>query len=84
MTAAGGGGRGKGRGGLGGGWDAGHQHRQMGTQGFSADRSPEETASLREQLCQVFPGQDNMVALVLQCHPAETDMNVLSDLILEQ
>ncbi|CAN9509560.1 unnamed protein product [Ophioblennius macclurei] len=49
-----------------------------------ASRSSEATAVLREQLCQVFPGQDNMVTLVLQCHAAETDLNVLSDLILEQ
>ncbi|XP_068584289.1 protein KHNYN [Cebidichthys violaceus] len=85
--------RGKGRG-HGKGWDAGHQqgwdagHQQgwhdASGPGFGADRSPEETAGLREQLCQVFPGQDNMVALVLQSHPAETDMNVLSDLILRQ
>uniref|UniRef100_A0AAQ4RD13 KH and NYN domain containing n=1 Tax=Gasterosteus aculeatus aculeatus TaxID=481459 RepID=A0AAQ4RD13_GASAC len=53
-------------------------------QGRLAERGPEETAALREQLCQVFPGQDNMVALVLQSHPAETDINVLSDLLLEQ
>uniref|UniRef100_A0A671VV38 KH and NYN domain containing n=1 Tax=Sparus aurata TaxID=8175 RepID=A0A671VV38_SPAAU len=64
------------------GWDAGHQHREFGA--LAVDRSPEETAILREQLCQVFAGQDNMVALVLQCHPAETDINVLSSLILEQ
>lgn len=50
----------------------------------AVDRSPEETASLREQLCQVFTGQDNTVALVLQCNPMETDINVLSDLILQQ
>ena len=48
------------------------------------DRTPEETAGLREQLSQVFPDQDNMVTLVLQCHTAEKDINVLSDLILEQ
>lgn len=60
-------------------WD---RPRQLGTQ--AADRSTEETACLREQLCQVFAGQENMVVLVLQCHPAERDINVLSDLILEQ
>lgn len=60
-------------------WD---RPRQFGTP--AADRSLEETACLREQLCQVFTGQDNMVVLVLQCHPAERDINVLSDLILEQ
>ncbi|XP_076580681.1 protein KHNYN [Chaetodon auriga] len=81
LDGACGGSRGKGRG-HGKGWDAGHQHRQLGASG--ADRSREETANLREQLCQVFAGQDNMVALVLQCNPAETDINVLSDLILEQ
>uniref|UniRef100_A0A096LRR0 KH and NYN domain containing n=1 Tax=Poecilia formosa TaxID=48698 RepID=A0A096LRR0_POEFO len=47
-------------------------------------RSPEETAHLREQLLNIFEGQDNMVTLVLQCHLAERDINVLSDLILEQ
>lgn len=64
------------------------EHREHEAAGpgpvLSANRSPEETASLREQLCQVFPGQDNMVMLVLQCHPALTDINVLSDLILEK
>lgn len=69
LDATRGGGRGKGRGR---GWDA------------VTDRTPEETARLREQLCQIFLGQDNTVALVLQCHSAETDINVLSDLILEQ
>uniref|UniRef100_A0A3P8TFH5 KH and NYN domain containing n=1 Tax=Amphiprion percula TaxID=161767 RepID=A0A3P8TFH5_AMPPE len=69
-----GGGRGRGRG----------QRRGWQHGGPAVDRSLEETAALREQLCQVFSGQDNMVTLVLQCHPAETDVNVLSDLILEQ
>ncbi|XP_028330536.1 NEDD4-binding protein 1 [Gouania willdenowi] len=47
-------------------------------------RSAEQTAALRESLIQVFPDQDNIVTLVLQCHVTETDINVLSDLILEQ
>ncbi|KAM7366481.1 hypothetical protein PAMP_015919 [Pampus punctatissimus] len=83
LDAAGRGSRGKGKG-----WDAGHQHRKHGTEGpgpgFGADRTPQETASLRAQLCQVFVGQENMVTLVLQSHPAETDINVLSGFILEQ
>ncbi|XP_029382281.1 NEDD4-binding protein 1 [Echeneis naucrates] len=78
------GGRVRGRG-FGKGWD---QHRQHGAAGPglvpSTERDPEETAHLRQQLSQVFPGQDNMVTLVLQCHPAEMDINVLSGLILEQ
>ncbi|KAK7910490.1 hypothetical protein WMY93_015174 [Mugilogobius chulae] len=48
------------------------------------DRSPEETARLREQLSLVFPGQDSMVTLVLQSHPKETDINTLSSLLLEE
>ncbi|XP_061566013.1 NEDD4-binding protein 1 [Cololabis saira] len=48
------------------------------------DRTPEETTALREQLSQVFPDQDNMVTLVLQCHPGEKDINALSGLILER
>nr|XP_046236747.1 protein KHNYN [Scatophagus argus] len=81
LDAGRGGGRGRG-GGHGKGWDFGHRQKKSGAS--AAVRSPEATASLREQLCQVFAGQDNMVALVLQCHPAETDINVLSGLILEQ
>lgn len=87
LDALGGGGRGRGRG-QGKGWDTGQKQKQYGAaghgQGARAERSPEETANLRDQLCQVFPNQDNMVTLVLQCHSAETDINVLSDLILEQ
>lgn len=70
------------------GWNGGVQHSHHG--GISGettvnlDRTTEETAGLREQLLCVFPGQDNMVTLVLQCHQAERDINVLSDLMLEQ
>ncbi|XP_069375295.1 NEDD4-binding protein 1 isoform X2 [Paralichthys olivaceus] len=85
VNPAGRGGRGKGRG-PGKGWDTGHlQHGAAGSGlMLRADRSPEDTANMREQLCQVFPGQDNIVMLVLQLHPTETDINVLSDLILQQ
>ncbi|XP_041842439.1 protein KHNYN isoform X2 [Melanotaenia boesemani] len=87
QDTSGGGGRGKGRAHRRG-WDSEHQQRPHGAAGpglmLSTDRTPEETAGLREQLSQVFPGQDNMVTLVLQCHPAEKDINVLSDLILEK
>ncbi|KAM9836963.1 protein KHNYN isoform 2-T2 [Aulostomus maculatus] len=60
------------------------QHRKHGAEGSGSERRPPEvTASLQEQLCQVFPGQENMVTLVLQSHPAESDINVLSDLLLK-
>lgn len=78
VDAAGGGkGRGHGRG-----RDKGHQNKQH--DGGGVNRSPKKTASLREQLGQVFPDQENMVMLVLQCNPEETDINVLSELILQQ
>ncbi|KAF7653550.1 hypothetical protein LDENG_00081380 [Lucifuga dentata] len=69
--------RGQGRG-----WDVGQVENSR--LGLGAGRSPEQTAGLRERLCQVFPGQDSMVTLVLQSHPSEKDINLLSDLILEQ
>ncbi|KAM9717733.1 protein KHNYN isoform 1-T2 [Menidia menidia] len=74
------GGRGRGKGGAQGkGWDEGHRPGQL-----EANRTPEETAGLRDDLSQIFPDQDNTVTLVLQCHLAERDINVLSDLILQQ
>ncbi|XP_037832321.1 NEDD4-binding protein 1 isoform X2 [Kryptolebias marmoratus] len=87
LVASGGGGRGRGKV-HGKGWNGEPQHRHHGGVGggmtVNLDRTTEETAGFREQLLSVFPGQDNMVTLVLQCHQAERDINVLSDLILEQ
>uniref|UniRef100_A0A3Q3DPA0 KH and NYN domain containing n=1 Tax=Hippocampus comes TaxID=109280 RepID=A0A3Q3DPA0_HIPCM len=57
---------------------------KQGSETALASRTVEATASLRERLCQVFPGQDNMVMLVLQSNPTENDLNVLSALLLEQ
>lgn len=87
LDASGGGGRGRGKP-YGKGWSGGHQHVHQGGMGgevsVNLDRTTEETSVIREQLLSVFPGQNNMVTLVLQCHQAERDINVLSDLILEQ
>ncbi|XP_010902060.2 protein KHNYN [Esox lucius] len=52
--------------------------------GLGVQRSELETSRLMESLCQVFPGQENMVSWVLQCNPTATDINSLSDIILEQ
>uniref|UniRef100_A0A4W5MYZ8 KH and NYN domain containing n=1 Tax=Hucho hucho TaxID=62062 RepID=A0A4W5MYZ8_9TELE len=52
--------------------------------GQGVERSAEETSRLRESLSQVFPGQDSIVTLVLQCNPTVTDINSLSHFILEQ
>ncbi|XP_041724154.1 protein KHNYN [Coregonus clupeaformis] len=51
--------------------------------GLGVERSAAETSRLRESLSQVFPGQDSMVTLVLQCNPTVTDINSLSHFILE-
>lgn len=48
------------------------------------DRSVEETQRLKRELVQIFPGQDSVVMMMLQCHPALTDINRLSHFILEQ
>lgn len=52
--------------------------------GLDMERSAAETSRLRERLSQVFPGQDSIVTLVLQCNPTVTDINSLSHFILEQ
>uniref|UniRef100_A0A8C7CUH7 RNase NYN domain-containing protein n=1 Tax=Oncorhynchus kisutch TaxID=8019 RepID=A0A8C7CUH7_ONCKI len=52
--------------------------------GLDMERSAAETSRLRESLSQVFPGQDSIVTLVLQCNPTVTDINSLSHFMLQQ
>ncbi|XP_014062713.2 protein KHNYN [Salmo salar] len=52
--------------------------------GLDMERSAAETSRLRERLSQVFPGQDSIVTLVLQCNPTVTDINSLSHFMLQQ
>ncbi|KAL0970043.1 hypothetical protein UPYG_G00236370 [Umbra pygmaea] len=52
--------------------------------GPGVERSAAETSVLMESLCQVFPGQESIVDLVLQSNPTMTDINLLSHIILEQ
>ncbi|KAK6323399.1 hypothetical protein J4Q44_G00057380 [Coregonus suidteri] len=52
--------------------------------GLDVERSAAETSRLRESLSQVFPGQDSIVTLVLQCNPTVTDINSLSHIMLQQ
>ncbi|KAL7855789.1 hypothetical protein AOLI_G00193930 [Acnodon oligacanthus] len=49
-----------------------------------ANRSAEETLRLKQKLVQIFPGQESVVMMTLQCHPTITDINDLSTFILEQ
>lgn len=48
------------------------------------ERSAEETLRLKQDLVQIFPGQESVITMTLQCYPALTDINQLSDFILEQ
>ncbi|XP_062864725.1 protein KHNYN [Trichomycterus rosablanca] len=58
---------------------AGPQH-----QGGSAPaRTVQETLRIKQDLLEIFPGQDGVIDVTLQRHPALTDTNQLSYLILE-
>ncbi|MBN3308602.1 N4BP1 protein, partial [Amia calva] len=46
------------------------------------DRSAVETDRLREELLQVFPGQDSVIQLALNFNPNLRDISLLSDIIL--
>ncbi|TSY83948.1 NEDD4-binding protein 1 [Bagarius yarrelli] len=48
------------------------------------ERSEKETLNLKQDLEQIFPGQDRLITMTLQCYPALTDINQLSYFILEQ
>ncbi|KAK1792100.1 hypothetical protein P4O66_001880 [Electrophorus voltai] len=47
------------------------------------ERTSEATLRLKQDLVQIFPGQESMVTMTLQCHPTVTDINKLSHFILE-
>ncbi|KAG7314104.1 hypothetical protein KOW79_022600 [Hemibagrus wyckioides] len=48
------------------------------------ERSAEETLRLKQDLLQIFPGQESVIIMTLQCYPGDTDINRLSYYILEQ
>lgn len=48
------------------------------------ERSAEETLKLKQDLGQIFSGQDSLITMTLQCYPSLTDINQLSYFILEQ
>uniref|UniRef100_A0A4W4ES08 RNase NYN domain-containing protein n=1 Tax=Electrophorus electricus TaxID=8005 RepID=A0A4W4ES08_ELEEL len=51
--------------------------------GKEMERTSEATLRLKQDLVQIFPGQESMVTMTLQCHPTVTDINKLSHFILE-
>ncbi|XP_052417732.1 protein KHNYN [Carassius gibelio] len=48
------------------------------------ERTAEETLKLRESLVQMFPAQESVIIMILQCHPTVRDISRLTDLVLEQ
>ncbi|XP_059379999.1 protein KHNYN-like [Carassius carassius] len=48
------------------------------------ERTAEETLKLRESLVQMFPAQESVIIMTLQCHPTVRDISRLTDLVLEQ
>ncbi|XP_051565503.1 protein KHNYN-like isoform X2 [Myxocyprinus asiaticus] len=75
-------------------WTPGGQHHSRG-QGSIRDegqgqgqegqeRTVEETLKLQQSLVQIFPDQESIIIMILQCHPTIRDINQLTDFILEQ
>ncbi|KAL0189853.1 hypothetical protein M9458_016952, partial [Cirrhinus mrigala] len=62
----------------GGQWDEGEGRQEV------RERTAEETLKLRQSLVQIFPEQESVIIMILQCHPTITDVNRLTNLILEQ
>ncbi|XP_067303780.1 protein KHNYN [Pseudorasbora parva] len=48
------------------------------------ERTAEETLKLQQSLMPIFPGQESVIIMILQCHPALRDISRLTDLILDQ
>ncbi len=70
---------------------AGHGRGQGSGRGQSdegrqqvSERTAEETLKLQQTLVQIFPNQESVIIMILQCHPTVRDINRLTDLILEQ
>lgn len=52
--------------------------------GKEMERSTEETLRLKQDLMEIFPGQESVVTMTIQCYPDLTDINQISFFILEQ
>ncbi|XP_059361744.1 protein KHNYN isoform X2 [Carassius carassius] len=59
-------------------WDEGEGRQEV------RERTEEETLKLLQGLVQIFPGQESVIIMILQCHPRIRDVSRLTDLILEQ
>lgn len=52
--------------------------------GKEMERSKEDTLRLKQDLVEIFPEQESVIIMTLQCYPDLTDINQLSYFILEQ
>ncbi|XP_052459265.1 protein KHNYN-like isoform X1 [Carassius gibelio] len=59
-------------------WDEGEGRQEV------RERTAEETLKLLQGLVTIFPGQESVIIMILQCHPRIRDVSRLTDLILEQ
>ncbi|KAF4111697.1 protein KHNYN isoform X1 [Onychostoma macrolepis] len=48
------------------------------------ERTAEETLELQQTLVQIFPDQESVIIMILQCHQTVRNINRLTELILEQ
>ncbi|CAM4509569.1 unnamed protein product [Leuciscus chuanchicus] len=49
-----------------------------------SERSVEETLALQQSLLPIFPGQESVIIMILQCHPTLRDLDRITHLVLEQ
>ncbi|KAK7171287.1 hypothetical protein R3I94_001280 [Phoxinus phoxinus] len=49
-----------------------------------SERSVEETLALQQSLLPIFPDQESVIIMILQCHPALRDLERITHLVLEQ
>lgn len=65
-------------------WTPGGRGQGSGRGQEVKERTAEETLKLQQSLLPIFPGQDSVIIMILQCHPALRDIGRLTNLILEQ
>lgn len=67
-------------------WTPGGQGRGQGSgRGQEVrERTAEETLELQQTLVQIFPDQESVIIMILQCHQTVRNINRLTELILEQ
>ncbi|XP_051757181.1 protein KHNYN isoform X1 [Ctenopharyngodon idella] len=65
-------------------WTQGGRGQGSGSDQEVRERTAEETLKLQQRLVPIFPDQESVIIMILQCHPTIRDMDRLTELILEQ